>query len=377
MPVSISQLPSEAVILGGTLSLSGRFADVGKRMEQAYRLWESDISAKGGILGREIRIVILDDKSDPEFSARLYEDLISKDKVDLVISPYGSEIVDVMASVTERHEYPLVAVALAPEIWERGRRYVVGIPRTARHFLEGAIDLAEKQGYQRVAIIGEDCLFTTSNARGAEDLARQRGLDVAMYELYQQGTTDFTELLTKIKTLKIDVLLVYAFMAESILITQQIKTLDVNLKICTLAGAALLPEYISALGPLAEYVMSPTPWEPIDLGYPEAKAFIERFKARFGSLPSGHNANAYASLVILEKAIRKAGSFDREAIRNSLFVLEDHNFYGDYKVDERTGEQIGKIMLMCQILNGERRVIWPESVREVAPILSPPDWQSR
>jgi branched-chain amino acid transport system substrate-binding protein len=195
-------------------------------MEQGYRLWESDTAAQGGLLHRQIRVQILDDRSDPALSARLYEKMIVEERLDLVVSPYGSDITDVMANVTERHGYPLVAAgALAPEIWEKGRKYVVGLPKTARHFLEGAIDLAANRGYTRLAIVGEDSIFTTSNARGAAELARRRGLSVVTYDLYPKGATDFTALLTKLKDHRADVLLAYSFLSDSISITRQLKAL--------------------------------------------------------------------------------------------------------------------------------------------------------
>lgn len=367
----------DPIILGGTLSLSGRYAEVGKRMEHGYRLREMELQDQGGLLGRPVRLQILDDESDPHVSKRLYEHLLDEQKVDLIVSPYGGEIADIVADVTESYRYPMVVCSVTPEIWERGRRYVVGVPKTARRFLEGAIDLAATRGYRRVAIIGEDTVFTTSSAKGAQALAQERGLDVVLYDTFPKATTNFSGLLLKVKQQGADVLLVYAFLEDSVAIMRQLKALDVDPKLCAFTAGALLPEFVGILGPLADYVLGPTPWEPVDLGYPGAMEFVARFESRYGSKPSGHTALAYASLLILEKAVEKAGRFDREAVRQALFDLEDRTFFGDYKVDPKTGEQIGKIMHMYQIQEGKRRVIWPEFAREVEPILPQPAWQSR
>lgn len=80
----------EVLQLGGTLSLTGKYAELGTMNEKAYRLWERDVNRKGGLLGRQVNVTILDDKSDPVLAKQLYLDLIVKNKVDLVLGPYSS-----------------------------------------------------------------------------------------------------------------------------------------------------------------------------------------------------------------------------------------------------------------------------------------------
>ena len=374
-PVAAQQ---DTVVFGGAASYTGKYAESGKRLEQGYRLWESEINAKGGLLGKKVRFIILDDKSDPKTSIKLYEKLITEDKVDLVLAPYSSEITEAVASTTEKYKHPMVAAGAATtEIWERGRKYIFGLVTASRFYLEGALDIAAKKGYKRVAIIGEDSLFPRASAKGGADMARQRGMEVVLNEFYPKATTDFAALLIKVKALKAEVLLANTYLPDSVAITRQMNELDVNVKVFVATVGPGLPDFSKNLGPLAEYVLGPTQWEPVDLGFPGAKEFVQRFKAKFGDEPNYHNAGGYASMVILEKAIRKAGAFDREAIRRALIDLEDLNFYGEFKLDPHTGLQIGHKMLTFQILKGERRIVWPEKYREVEPVVPFPEWKSR
>lgn len=125
--------------IGGSLSLTGRFADVCKYNHQGYLLWAKHVNAKGGLLGRPVELRIYDDQSDPQTSVNLYQQLILQDKVDLILGPYSSPIAIVTSTVTEKLRYPMITTAVSEEIWNRGYRYVFGISAPARHHFDGAL----------------------------------------------------------------------------------------------------------------------------------------------------------------------------------------------------------------------------------------------
>src|SRR3954469_12984098 len=111
--------------IGASISLTGKDARTGKELQQGYKLWEEQVNAKGGVLGRKVEFVIYDDQSEPETSAKLYEKLISEDKVDLIIGPYSSPTTIPASTVTEKHHYPMiVSGASATDIFNRGYTYV-------------------------------------------------------------------------------------------------------------------------------------------------------------------------------------------------------------------------------------------------------------
>jgi branched-chain amino acid transport system substrate-binding protein len=369
---------SDEVVIGGAISLTGRYSEPAGRLKDGRTLWVEEVNARGGLLGRPVRMILRDDRSDPATGVKLYERLLTQENVDLCMAPYSSPITEAVASITERYKCPIIGDGAATRsIWEQGRKYIFGLVGPSDDYLRGAVEIAAKRGWKRVAIINEDSLFSKAAASGAEKYAKQHGLEVVLREDYARTQTDFRPLLLKIRALNADVLLGGSYFADAVAITRQLKELNFNLKIWAATVGPGLPEFTNSLGPLAEYVLGSTQWEPVPaLGYPGIKEFIERFEQRFGYKPNYHAAQGYAAGLILEEATKRAGKIDREALREQLTTLDMITPYGRYKVDA-TGFNSGKGLLMFQILNGERRLVWPDESREVEPELPLPPWDKR
>src|SRR5210317_143903 len=107
--------------IGATASLSGGYQVPGTSQAQGLRMWADDVNKRGALLGKRVELVTYDDTSDAATSAALYEKLITEDRVDLLIGPYGSDITLAAAEVADRHGIPMVAAgAAARGIWMRG-----------------------------------------------------------------------------------------------------------------------------------------------------------------------------------------------------------------------------------------------------------------
>jgi branched-chain amino acid transport system substrate-binding protein len=116
----------QPIQLGASISITGTDAVQGGYVREGYLLCQKHVNEKGGVLGRPIQFVIHDDGSDGQTAIRIYEKLITEDKVDAVMGPYGSPITEVVADVTEKHRKLMVAPAAGTTaIWEKGRRYLV------------------------------------------------------------------------------------------------------------------------------------------------------------------------------------------------------------------------------------------------------------
>src|SRR5437588_11779054 len=177
--------------IGASLSLTGTYAKLGKNQHEGYQLCQKDLNAKGGLLGRKIEFVVYDDQSMPPTGVRLYEKLITEDKVDAVMGPYSSPITEAVANVTEKYKKVMVApLAATTSIFKKGRRYAFMMVSPAEVYLEGLVDIAAKRGYKTIAIINEDTLFPKSSAQGTEELARKAGLPVVFKEAEPKGTHD-------------------------------------------------------------------------------------------------------------------------------------------------------------------------------------------
>src|ERR671918_2917715 len=148
--VAVISLPADAqgpIRIGASLSLTGTYAKLGKNQHEGYQLCIKDLNAKGGILGRKAELVVYDDQSMPATAVRLYEKLITEDKVDAVMGPYSSPVSEASANVTEKYKKVMVApLAATTSIFKRPpgkeRRYIFMVVSPAEAYLEGLIDIA-------------------------------------------------------------------------------------------------------------------------------------------------------------------------------------------------------------------------------------------
>jgi len=161
--------------IGASLSLTGTYAKPGLYGREGYVLCQKHLNESGGVLGRPIELAIYDDRSDPQTGVRLYEKLITEDRVDAVLGPYSSAITEAVANVTEKYKKLLIApLGSAGSIWEKGRRYLIMMVSPAEVYLEGLMDMAARNGLKSVAVIYEDTLFPKTSVKGAMASARKR-----------------------------------------------------------------------------------------------------------------------------------------------------------------------------------------------------------
>jgi branched-chain amino acid transport system substrate-binding protein len=378
VPASASHRPNNEVLVGGAISQTGQYAEPAGRQVNSIKLWVDDVNGRGGLLGHKIVLRLLDDKSDIQTAIKLYEKLVTEDKVDVLLAPYSSGITEAVANVNERYKMPFVAYgAASTPIWEKGRKYIFNIVAVAEDYQKGAIHLAKQIGVKKLAIIGQDSLFPRQAGKGAKDWAQKLGIEVVLDENYPTKQTDFTALLQKMKAAGAEAVVSNSYFADSAAQLRQMRELNLNFKLYSSTVGPGLPNYSEQLGPTADYVFGFSQWEPLPaiLGHAGMKEYIERYEKRFNEKPNYHAGGAYGALQVTEAALNKAGSFDSEKLREALATIEVHTIFGRYKVDAKgmnTHEGI-----TFQILRGQRRVVWPEKWAETKAELPMPEWSKR
>src|SRR5262250_1955017 len=298
--------------IGASLSLTGTYAKLGKNQHEGYQLCEKDLNAKGGLLGRKVQFVVYDDQSMPATAVRLYEKLITEDKVDAIMGPYSSPVTEAAVNVTEKYKKVMVApLAATTSIFKKGRKYIFMVISPAEVYLEGLLDMAAKRGLKTVAVVNEDTLFSKAAASGAVELAKKKGLQVVFTEAYPKGSTDFSALLTKLKAANADVLAAATYFDDAVALTRQMKELNVNPKMYGVTVGGDLPEFYQLLGKTAEFVYGSSQWED-HLPYPGIKEFVAGYKKMWDRDPAYHSAAAYGACQIFAQAITKAGSIESD-----------------------------------------------------------------
>jgi branched-chain amino acid transport system substrate-binding protein len=367
----------QPIRIGASLSLTGTYAALGQNQHRGYQLCTKHVNEKGGVLGRKIEFVLYDDQSQPATGVRLYEKLITQDKVDAIMGPYSSAITEAVANVNEKYKMPMVApMASTTAIFKKGRKFIFMMQSPAEVYLEGLIDLAAKKGLKTVAIINEDTLFPKATVQGTIDLAKKKGLQVVFVEGYPKGNTDFSAIMTKIRAANPDVLGAATYFDDAVAITRQMKELNVNPKMYGVTVGGDLPTFYQLLGKNAEFVYGATQWEP-ELPYPGAKEFVVSHSMEFpGRDISYHSAGGYAGCQVLVEAIKRAGSLDGEKIRAEILKMDFNTVYGGFKVDDG-GFQLSHKMVMFQWQDSKKVIVWPDELAAGKALFPTPAWNQR
>jgi len=380
----------QPIRIGASMSQTGSYAALGQNQLRGYTLCVKHTNEKGGVLGRKLQLLIEDDQSQPETAARIYEKLITQDKVDAVLGPYSSAITETVADVSEKYKMPLVAPAASTtSIFKKGRKFAFMLQSPAEVYLEGLIDLASKRGLKTIAVINEDTIFPKSLAQGTAELARKKGIRVVFAEAYSKGSADFTAILKKVKAANSDVLAAATYFDDAIAIVRKLKELNVDLKMVGVTVGGDLPKFYETLGQAAEFVYGSSQWEPelvtlragglipIAREYPGAREFVEAYHKEYpGADFSYHSAGGYSGCEVLVEAIKRAGSLDGEKVRAAILKLDYHNVYGGFKVD-KDGFQIAHKMVLFQWQDGKKVIVWPEELAPGKPRFPTPPWNQR
>jgi branched-chain amino acid transport system substrate-binding protein len=379
LTVAVISLPADAqgpIRIGASLSLTGTYAKLGKNQHEGYQLCMKDLNAKGGLLGRKAELVVYDDQSMPATAVRLYEKLITEDKVDAVMGPYSSPVTEASANVTEKYKKVMVApLAATTSIFKKGRKYIFMVISPAEVYLEGLVDMAAKRGLKTVAVVNEDTLFSKAAASGAVELAKKKGLQVVFTEAYPKGNTDFSALLTKVKAANPDVLAAATYFDDAVALTRQMKELNVSPKMYGVTVGGDLPEFYDTLKQNAEFIYGATQWEHT-LPYPGNQEFFDTYKKEFNHEPSYHSAAGYAGCLIYAEAVKRAGALDADKVREQLLKLETKTMFGEYKVDP-DGYQVAHKMVTFQWQGEKKITVWPDELAQAKPRFPTPPWNQR
>ena len=375
--------------IGASLSLTGAYAALGQNQHRGYQLCVKHTNDKGGVLGRRLELVLHDDWSDPATAVRLYEKLVTQDKTDLILGPYGSPITDAVADVAEKYKQPLVTHAASTAIFRKGRKFVFMVLSPAEVFLEGLMDVAAKRGLKTVAIINEDTLFAKAVAGGTVELAKRKGLEVVFVQGYPKGNHDFTSILAKVRAVNPDVLGAATYFDDAVAITRQLKRSNVNPRMYAVTVGGDLPKFHEILGKDADFVYGASLWDPelvtlragglipIARQYPGAREFVESHKREFpGADLSYQTAAGYAVCQILVEAVKRAGALESARIREAILKMDLNTVFGPFKVDQ-DGFQIAHKMLLFQWQDGKKAILWPEELAPGKPRFPTPPWNQR
>lgn len=369
LTAAVSDCSEDPITIGVSLSLTGKYAAMGKMQKNGFELWESHINSRNGILGREVKMRIIDDRSAPDAAAAIYTQLIEKEKVDLVFGPYSSGISEAVLPVTEKHGYPvLVSGASADKLWKQGYKYAFGVYTPASKYIVGFLQLLVHHKLKTIAIVSADDAFSLSISEGAMKWAERFRLKTAMVETFKKGRKDLSLLAKAAKDSGAESLIVCGHLNESVNMRAALKSVGWRPGAYYSSVGPATDQFYGILGDDANFTFSSSQWEEsVGKHFPGGDQFISSFKMIYGQSPTYHAATAYAAGMILEAALTKTGSLDKKRLRDTLSVMDTMTVIGRYGVDNY-GFQVRHFPLIIQWLNNEKKVVWPEKLKQTDPV---------
>jgi branched-chain amino acid transport system substrate-binding protein len=377
---------TNTITFGSAVQLTGKDANTGRYYRDGYQLAIDKINEKGGITvgGKKyaLKLDLLDNQSDTNLDVQLYTRLITRDKVDFLLGSYSSGVVLVDTSVAEKFEIPMVeGGGAASQIFSRGYKYIFGTLPPAEDYFGSTIAMmgALTPKPKTVALITADDAFDVSVAKGTRLLLKKAGFDLVLDQQYAQKSADFSSLLALVKSRQPDVVLWGGLLAEVLDGIRQSKSLDVSANGLTSYTVGVpTADFRKALGKDADYAFGMTPWVPTaalkDDWFGDAEQFAKAYIAKYHYEPDYHAASAAADVEIFAKAIEKAGSLDKKAVRDAIAKSDFESLFAHIKF--AADGQIDVPQIAIQIQHGEVVPVFTTHML-TKPLYPVPPWSKR
>ena len=359
---AIAKVEGDTIILGSSISLTGKYATNGLHTQRGYDYAVNMINDNGGVMvgGKSYKLAVkyYDDESTPARGAQLAERLIQQDGVEYMLGPYSSGMTKAIAPVSEKFGVPMVeAEGASRSLFTQGYKYLFAVLSTSEQYLASAIDMAAAKSGDpskvRVAMAFEGDPFSMDVRAGVVDKIEEYGMEVVIDDQLPADLSDMSTTLTKVKALRPDILVISGHSKGAATAARQIDEMKVNVDMIALTHceAAKVQEKFPKA---SNGFLCPTQWvESInksDAIFGSAADWNEGFKAAYPSYTSVpyQSAQASAAVYVWKEAFEAANSFDKDAVRDAIAATELETFYGDIKFSD-AGNNIAKPMFMRQI----------------------------
>lgn len=284
-------MAAEPVKIGYSISNTGLFALAAPSQVTAYELWAEEVNAAGGldVAGelRQVELVWYDDESNPAKAAQIYEKLISDEKVDLLLAPWGTPHHLNVAGVVETHGFPMVGNTAASVAIREVSPGNIWFPTSAIPDKIGKelAALAKSEGVTSVAVLANVLPFPQENLQFLLPALEDQGIEVKLVENYPPDISDMTPLLAKVKVSGAKGVIVLSFPADSFLYMGQAKEMGIDQSFQFLLVGPTINAFRGAFGDHANGIVTIGHWSPHQDKWSKAKPFFDAYVSKYGHGP--------------------------------------------------------------------------------------------
>ena len=388
--VSVASAQSgQPIKIGYSMAMTGGLAANGKSALLAQKIWEEDINAKGGLLGRPVKLIFYDDQSSPAQVPGIYTKLLDVDKVDLIIGAYATaQIAPAMPIAIQKKKTLIGLMGLAVNSEFKYPNYFSMIPsggaNAKESFTKGFFDVAAAQNPkpQTIAIVAADQEFSRNAADGARENAKAAGFKVVYDKTYPPAQTDFAPIVRAIQATNPDLVVICSYPPDSVGMVRAVNEIGFKPKMIGGAMVGLQSTVIKAqLGPLLNGWVNYDYWLPFPkLTNPGVENLLKKYQARAqaeGVDPLGYYMApwAYSQLQVLAQAVESTKSLDDKKIADYIRANTFSTVLGDVKFGAN-GEWAQPRMLAIQFHDIKSKDVEQFRKMDTQTLLAPKGYES-
>jgi branched-chain amino acid transport system substrate-binding protein len=334
---------ADPITIGFGMALTGGLAPNGKAALLAMQIWEEETNAKGGMLGRPVKLVFYDDQSNPSTIPGIYTKLLDVDKVDLVVSGYATNMIAPALPVIMQHKRTflgLLGLAVNSEFYYPNYFSIgpTGGPKPKQSFSKGFFEVAMAQNPKptTIALVGADAEFARNALEGAHELVKEAGLKIVYDKSYPPTTNDYTPIVRGIQATNPDLVFVASYPPDTVGMIRAANEVGLKAKLFGGGMVGLQSTAIKTqLGPLLNGIVDYDFWLPAGAyATPEALDFLKRYQAK--SAAAGVDLLgyylppfAYSDLQVLQAAVEGTKGLDQQKLADYLRSHTFHTVAGD------------------------------------------------
>lgn len=365
----------DVVKFGAPLPLTGPLAPEAIKQQQGYDLWAEQANKAGGISvgGKKykVEIVYADYQSNTPRAVQTTEQMITQNNVNFLFGPFGSGAAKAGSSVSEKYKVPTIAAtASSSQVYDQGYKYLFGTftPNDTLTTPLTQMVKAKAPDVKKVAILARNDLFPLAIAQEMEKSAKGNGLEVAYFEKYAIGTLDHSATLSQIKSLAPQWIFVTGYINDLLLVKKQMADQQIKATVVSMIAGPAYQEFIDAAGAGGENITSAAWWHPAaqysgkDI-FGTTTNYVKLFKEKYKSEPDYAQASASVAGALFQMAIEKAGSLDKDKVRDELAKLDVMTFFGPVKFGP-TGQINSLEPPVFQLQGGKPVVLSPALIKQ-------------
>ena len=354
----------ETIKIGVIQPLSGPVAASGNYIRMGAEIGRDWVNARGGVLGKQVQLLIEDNKSDPKEAATAAEKLIVKDKVPVIVGAWGSSMTLAAMPKLEEYGVPMVVeTSSAASITKRGNPWVFRLSPPSEMEALGLEKYLKDFGIKKADFLAVNTDWGRGSVGAFGDLLKKSGATVGTAEFMEQAATDMNAQITKIKADNADTLFLTTAVEQITLVLRQAQEQRLSRKIITTGGSSAPSQLIKQAGPAAEgtyHILFFLPWFPEAMPDGKlAKAFVDEWNKRghpFDGLTEGFRG--HDGVLTAAEAIKTAGQPDPKAVRDALWKVQLMGVNGPIKFekDGPAGKESGQSkpsIFIVQIKDGK------------------------